>query len=200
MVKTSNKLAEESNTTIRYSGNGGLALVTCNGKRADILTGSILSEGSATGICLGDTDLVTTPYSYDISGTSADVTNKSSIKELGSSGSIEAISDRCHAEDNHVMKEDVKCVTDAHRYCSVKHTGVHIVSTDGCSDVAAPIGGTGENVVTACESLSGKSGASGPEADYECNSVVCPGKLGPTNKEGICFVAATLINEESATV
>lgn len=47
----------------RYTGLGVLSRVTEDGKRTDIITGPMLSDGATTGICRGLTDLVIARHS-----------------------------------------------------------------------------------------------------------------------------------------
>lgn len=93
---------------------------------AEILTGSILSEGSTTGGCIGDTDLVAAPYSTCNVYTNADESDVSPNKCLGTTGTI-GHGDSCEAYCSAVEgNEDVKSVSDAHAYCTASHTGNHI--------------------------------------------------------------------------
>lgn len=128
-----------------YAGNGGLTVVADYGKRADILTGSILAEGSSTGICRGDADVGVSLPTTEKEGPDGygplDPTNKKS----GAVGPAGGLLDTCDPEVvAEVGDECVITAPDAHNHCTKKHTGVHVVVTGG-RDTPARIGGAGEN-------------------------------------------------------
>ncbi len=194
------KLTDQSNTTIRYSGNGLLSVVTKNGKRPDIITGSILSQGPATGICLADTDFVARPPSVK-KGHIFVQSDDSSNKKSGSSVTVGiGIGDTCDPRNvAKVGSEQVKTVSDTPVYCTAPHTGGHVVSS-GKTDGTAPLGGTGENSDDVCKVTRDCPEGTGPKSDEESNKLIYGISIKTLVDDLKSFTRATFINEESTTV
>lgn len=186
--------------TIPYSGNGVLVRVACGGASTDILTGSILSVGSATGICLGDTDLGVSTYSPNTGPDSGD-SDISSNWWLGSKGT-RGYNDSCEAYVVSVWGDClVVLVSDAHAYLTWYHSGVHSAEP-GMPDVTAPIVGAGENDFAACVWARVGSELSGTETEVLSNEVVW-GFLDAVDTVIVvlwAWASAALMNEESETV